>query len=152
MAELIKPEEIVIKDLDGNEHTYIISRVPATVGREILAKYPISNMPKLGDYEVSEQIMLKLFGYVAIPRDVGEPLRLSTRALIDNHVPDAETLIKLEFAMMEKNTSFFGKGRGSSFLGSLISKYLPLITKTLMDSLPQSFRQDLLAGLNSKRQ
>lgn len=149
--DLIKPEEVTIKTMDGEEKTFIISRLPATVGREVLAKYPVANMPKLGDYEVSEEIMLKLFHYVAVPMDAGEPLRLKSRDLINNHIPDAETLIKLEFAMMEHNTSFFGKGRGSSFLGSLISKYLPLITKTLMDSLPQSFRQDLLAGLNSKR-
>lgn len=152
MSELIKPEEVVIKDRDGVEKTYIISRLPAIVGREVLAKYPIANIPKLGDYAVGEEIMLKLMSHVAVPMDVGHPLRLSTRGLINNHVPDAESLLKLEIKMLEYNTSFFGQGRASSFLSSIISTHLPLIFKTLMDSLPPSFLQDLRAGLNSKRQ
>lgn len=36
---LIKPKEITITDADREEHTFIISRLPATIGREILAKY-----------------------------------------------------------------------------------------------------------------
>lgn len=152
MSELIKPEEVVIADRDGVEKTYIISRLPAIVGREVLARYPIANIPKLGDYAVGEEIMLKLMGYVAVPMDGGDALRLKTRALIDNHIPDGESLVKLELKMLEYNTSFFGQGRASSFLGSLISTHLPSIFKTLMDSLPPSFLQDLRAGLNSKRQ
>ena len=53
MSDLIKPKEITITDLDGDEKTFIISRLPATVGREVLAKYPVANAPKLGDYGVS---------------------------------------------------------------------------------------------------
>lgn len=49
---LIKPKEITVIDSDREEHTFIISRLPATIGREILAKYPLSNAPKIGDYEV----------------------------------------------------------------------------------------------------
>lgn len=56
---LIKPKEVAIKDVDGLEKLFVISRLPATVGREILAKYPLSNAPKIGDYEVSKEAMLK---------------------------------------------------------------------------------------------
>lgn len=149
MAELIKPKEVVIRDVDGAEHTFIISRLPATVGREILAKYPVSNLPKLGEYQASAEAMRLMLSHVAVPLESGE-VRLKTQALIDNHVPDGEALLRLEMAMLQYNTSFFGNGGSSDFLGGLIRKYLPLITKTLMDSLPPSLARDLQAGPNSR--
>src|SRR5690606_30555849 len=97
-----------------------------------------SGMPKLGDYAVNEETMIKLMGFVAVPSDTGEPLRLSTRALIDNHVPDWETLGKIEVGMLEYNCSFFGNGRVLTFLEGLGQKAQALITKTLTDYLAQS--------------
>lgn len=152
MPELIKPQDVTVTDLDGEERTFIISRLPATVGREILAKYPVANAPKLGDYGVSSEAMRLMMKYVAIPREMGEPLCLTTQALIDNHVPDGQTLIKLEFEMLRYNCDFFGLGSNQDLAGSLIRKYLPLITSTLISSLPPSLQQALQAGPNSKPQ
>ena len=151
MPDLIKPQDVTVTDLDGEERTFIISRLPATVGREILAKYPVANAPKLGDYGVSSEAMRLMMKYVAIPRDMAEPLCLTTQALIDNHVPDGQTLIKLEFEMLRYNTDFFGIGSNQDLVGSLIRKYLPLITSTLISSLPPSLQQALQAGQNSKQ-
>lgn len=151
MAELIKPQTVTIKDRDGIEHPFVISRLPATVGREILAKYPVANVPKLGDYGTSTEAMLLMMKYVGIERDDGSVLKLSTQALIDNHVPDGEALIRLELEMLKYNTSFFGLAGNSDFVGSLLQKYLPLVIKTLMDSLPPSLVQGLQAGQNSKQ-
>lgn len=138
MADLIKPQNITVKDRDGNEHPFVISRLPATVGREILAKYPVANIPKLGDYGTSTEAMLLMMRYVGIDRDDGSILTLKTQALIDNHVPDGEALIRLELEMLKYNTSFFGLAGNSDFVGSLLQKYLPQVIKTLMDSLPPS--------------
>lgn len=152
MPDLIKPQDVTVTDLDGEERTFIISRLPATVGREILAKYPVANAPKIGDYGVSSEAMRLMMKYVAIPREMGEPLCLTTQALIDNHVPDGQTLIKLEFEMLRYNCDFFGLGSNQDLAGSLIRKYLPLITSTLISSLPPSLQQALQAGPNSKPQ
>lgn len=152
MAELIKPKVVKLKNIDGEEKEFIISRLPAVPMREIMAKYPVSNIPKLGEYQASKDAMLLLLSHVAV--EVGDDARqqrLSTLALIDNHVDDGEQLLRLEFAMLEYNTSFFGKGGSSSFLEGLIQKYLPLIISTLMDSLPPSLARDLQAGPNSKQ-
>lgn len=138
MADLIKPQTVKVKDRDGIEHSFVISRLPATVGREILAKYPVANVPKLGDYGTSTEAMLLMMKYVAVEREDGSMLRLSTQALIDNHVPDGEALIRLELEMLKYNTSFFGLAGSSDFVGSLLQKYLPQVIKTLMDSLPPS--------------
>lgn len=148
MADLIKPKEVQIKDVDGNEKTFIISRLPATVGREILAKYPVSNIPKLGEYNASVEAMVLMLSYVAVQATPEHQIRLTTKALIDNHVTDGEQLLRLEFEMLGYNTSFFGQGNPSGFFEGLIKKYLPLIIKTLTDSLQQSSAQGTRRELN----
>jgi len=143
MADLIKPKEITVTDIDGEGKQYIISRLPATVGREILATYPVANAPKIGDYGKSTEAMRLMMSYVAVPVDMGEPLRLKTQALIDNHVPDGQTLVKLELEMLKYNTDFFGRGSNQDLVGSLIQKYIPLIMQTLTQSLQPLSAQDL---------
>lgn len=135
---MIEPKEITIETQRGESRVYVLSKFPAVQGREIIAKYPLSAMPKLGDYAVNEETMLKLMAFVAVPRTEGEPLLLSTRALVDNHVPDWETLARIEMAMMEYNVSFFGNGKGSTFLEAITAKAQAFLSKTLMDLSAQS--------------
>lgn len=122
----------------GAKKRYILSTFPTVAGREIIAKYPLSGMPKLGDYAVNEETMLKLMHYVAVPVEGREAMRLSTRELIDNHVPNWEVLARIEIAMLKNNCSFFADGRASSFLTGIAQQLLPLITKTLTGLSAQS--------------
>ena len=150
---LIKPKEITVIDSDRQQHTFIISRLPATIGREILAKYPLSNAPKIGDYEVITEAMLKMMAYVAVEKE-GQEIYLKTSTLIDNHVPDGEALIRLELEMLKYNTSFFGNGGSQNFLQYLLGKLsgsLPSIIKTLMASLPSSSQPASPLSQNSKQ-
>lgn len=135
---MIEPKEITITTGKGDDRTYIISKFPAVAGREIVAKYPISNIPKLGDYGVSEEVMLKLMSYISVPIEGANPIPLKSRVLVDNHVPDWETLAKLEIAMMEYNCSFFGNGLALNFFSGLAQKAQAMISKMLTDSLVQS--------------
>lgn len=132
---MIDPKEITLKTQRGDERTYILSKFPAIAGREIVSKYPLSNIPKVGEYQQSEEVMLKLMAFVCVVRADGEPLPLTTRALVDNHVPDWETLAKLEWSQLEYNTSFFGSGQNSGFLESLRPKAEAWISKTLIPLL-----------------
>jgi hypothetical protein len=141
MTDLLEPQDIKIEH-NGKEKTYIISKFPAIQGREIIAKYPVSNMPKIGDYAISEEVMLKLMCFVAVR--LGETIdkpgiiqRLDNKLLVDNHVPSWEVLARIEIAMMEYNCSFFQKGRISNFLNDFVLKYLPKTLETLMASLAQ---------------
>ena len=134
---MLQPKEIELTTQEGETRTYVLSKFPAVQGREIVAKYPLSAMPKLGDYAVNEETMLKLMAFVGVPRDAGEPLPLKTRALVDNHVPDWETLARLEAAMLEYNVSFFGNGKGSTFFAAIAQKAQAFLSQTLMDSLQQ---------------
>lgn len=124
---MIEPKNI---EIDGK--TYIISKFPAVAGRRIVAGYPLSSIPKLGDYEANEEIMLKLMAYVAVPRDAGmTPLRLENQALVDNHVKSWETLGKIEMAMLEYNVSFLANGRISNFFEGIARNIPEWIIKTL---------------------
>ena len=78
---MIEPLEVKITTQKGDEKTFIISKFPAIQGREIICKYPLSGMPKLGDYQVNEETMIKLMSFVAVPTDNGV-LNLATKALI----------------------------------------------------------------------
>lgn len=138
---MIEPKEIEIENPDGTKATYILSKFPAVQGREIIAKYPLSAMPKLGDYAVNEETMLKLMAFVAVPREGAEPLCLTTRGLVDNHVKSWETLARIELAMMEYNVSFFGNGKGSTFLEAITKKAQAFLFQTLMDLSGQSSRK-----------
>ena len=152
--DLIKPQEVLVKDADGMDHAFIISRLPATVGREVLAKYPTSSLPKIGNYEVSAEAMKLMMKYVAKPQQDGSHIRLMTNALIDNHVPDGEALIRLEIEMLKYNTSFFGHAGSFDFRGFLqakIQQYAPLIMKTLTDLSQQSSQVDSQRTPNSKK-
>ena len=144
MADLIQPEEVTFEDMDGTPRTYVISKLPATLAREVITQYPISAAPKIGDYKRNEELMLKMFHYAGVPAIGvnGQPLLFTTRALIDNHVPDFETLIRLEMAMLEKNCAFFKRGGASNFLKGLAEKVQALITSTLTDSLRSLSKND----------
>lgn len=133
-VELIKPEEITLQDDDGNSHTYTLSNFDAVQGREIIMKYPLSALPKLGDYEVSQATMLKLMSYVAVPQADDRQLRLTTLALVNNHVQSWEMLGKLEMAMLEKNCRFFRDGRSFDFLERAAQMFMEKISEILTSS------------------
>lgn len=147
---LLEPKELVLTDRAGKERTFILSKFPAIAGREIVTKYPVSNIPKIGEYQQSEEVMLKLMAFVAVPRDTGGELTLTTRALVDNHVGDWETLAKVEWAMLEYNCSFFGQGSNSDFLESLSKKAVTWITQTLTPLLERSSQAAKQASESSK--
>jgi hypothetical protein len=124
------------KQIEVNGKKFIIHKFPAIEGREIICNYPLTSIPKVGDYKTNQEIMLKLMKYVSVPiNDITIPL--SNEALINQHAKDWETLMKLEAAVIEYNCSFFQNGLASTFLSGLAQKVPAWITKTLMDSLEQ---------------
>src|SRR5580698_10074545 len=123
---MIKTKEIVI-----DEKKFIISKFPATDGREILVRYFPSGIPKIGDYKTNEECMFKMMKFVkAVSGD--HHIELATKQIIDNHVEDATMLVQLEWAMLEYNFGFFLKGRVSTFLNDIAQKVPEWTSKTLM--------------------
>lgn len=130
----IEPKEIELKNQKGVVKTFVLSKFPAVAGREIVTKYPLSNIPKIGEYQQSEEVMLKLMSFVGVITAAGTTQMLTTRALVDNHCEDWETLARLEWAQLEYNCSFFDKGLISGSLESISQKAVLLITKMLTAS------------------
>ena len=131
LVMLIEPKEITIK-YEEEEYKFNISKLPATVGREIITQYPVANIPKIGEYKVSEEIMLKLLSYTErIYPDKEQPQPLTNKTLIDNHIPNWEVLCRLEFEMINYNCSFFKNGKGLDSLMKLIALAQPKIIETL---------------------
>lgn len=148
---LLRPVEKTFPDSKGKEHTFVLSEFPATVGREIIAGYPLSSLPKIGDYPINEKMMLKLMAHVGVPREGQEPLQLITQTLIDNHVPDWETLARIEMAMMELNCSFFRDGRASKLLQGIAQQAVGWVSETLIPLLEPLSRVEKPPSGNSKQ-
>jgi hypothetical protein len=124
------------QDIEINGRHFILTKFTPIAGREIITKYPVSNLPKLGEYNISEETMLKLMSFVYVQAG-DKQLPLTTKALVDNHTGSWETLVKLEYAMLEYNCSFLQNGSLSGFFSTIAQKLPTLISKILTDSLAQ---------------
>ena len=127
--------------IDGKE--FVISKLPAVTGREVLFKYTAGgkNILMGGDYQISEDIMKKLLSYVGVYID-GRLIELKTEELINNHVPSAMTLIKLEKEMMSYNFDFFTPEKISAFF----QKFLQLADNESMKILTALWERLLNKG------
>lgn len=128
---LIKPKTIQIKTMDGETKSYILSRFPATDGMEIFYRIPTSAMPKIGDFEALKGVRDDIFKFIAVEIN-GAQQTLSMKALIDSHVPDAETGLKLIGAMLEYNYSFFQRGTISAFFDVVAAKVPDIAQRILI--------------------
>jgi hypothetical protein len=140
MMPLIKPKVITVKDLDGVDRSYTISRFPTVDSREIITQYPVTGLPKIGDYKSNAELAAKIMCYVEVQPMQGEPIRLTTEALRNNHIPDGETHLRIEWEAMGYNTSFFGAGKTLSFLEGFKETLKAWILSILMDLSERSSR------------
>ncbi len=143
---LLEPK---ILNIDGKD--FILSKFPAIAGREIVTQYPLTGLPKIGEYKVNEEIMIKLMSYVGVDIGTSAPLQLTTRALIDNHVPSWETLAKIEWEMLDYNVSFLADGRISTFLQDIAQTIPEWITKILIKLSEQSSQAEKPVLKSSKK-
>lgn len=147
---MIGGKEITLTKQDGTEVKFILAKFDAISGREIVTQYPISGMPKLGEYSTNEELMLKMMTFVYVDTGVGEPFALTTRVLVTNHVTDWELLMKLEWASMEYNCSFFEAGKVSGFFEDLAAKIPESISSILTPLLDSYFLKKPLPSKNSE--
>jgi hypothetical protein len=137
MSGLLQPKDFVITDREGKERTYVISKIPFMNSKKIVTQYPTSLLPKIGDYGLHEQMTVLLMSYVGVPQKTGEPLRLTTRELIDNHVPDLQTGLALERELAQYNWGFFLQDDLSNFWERVKMIFKTFVQQTLTDSLQQ---------------
>ena len=111
-TNLIDAERKVFKTVKGEEVIYFIGKVPwMSGGREILAEYIPSGLPKVGDYKKNEDLARILYANaVAVDKD-NNHYPLTTDSMINNHVPDVKVAMELEAAVFDKSTDFLILGR-----------------------------------------
>lgn len=120
------------KEIELNGKVYVLSKFPAWEGVLLMSRLPLSMLPKVGDFSVYKDCLAEVMGYVGVVTGSGNILKLVSPELINNHVPDWETTIKLFKGMMEYNTSFLQNGGLSDFLSGITSQNLPeFIARTL---------------------
>ena len=117
------------KEFDGKE--YIIYEMPCTVSREVISQYALANAPKIGNYELSEKLMLKVMKHVGVMLDNGYEQKLVNIDLINNHVPNALTLMKLEKEVIQYSNDFLADGEILNFLELVLKVADKKITEIL---------------------
>lgn len=128
--DLIEPKSITLK----KSGEFLISKLPCLVGREVLVKYPVSLVPKIGDYATSEEMCIRLMSFVekVTPQ---RNIRLSDATLINQHVAPGGEIWLLEKEMLMYNFDFLEDGTASAFLEMWKSKAESKATKILTNLL-----------------
>lgn len=136
-SNLLEPKRIEV-----NGCVFIISKMPCTVAQEVICKLPAGFIPMLGNFSQSEEMAFKMLSYCErVYTDGRLSVRLMTKELIDNHVPDFDTLIKLERECFELNYDFFAQGKLLDFLNKglcHVESKLSGILTDLLDKLLQA--------------
>ena len=135
---LEEPKEITLEDINGVERRYLVGKIPYLAGgRELAVDYFPS--AKRGNYKRNQELAALMFSHVCAFADDGSEIRLMTAALVNNHVPDIPTGLKIELAVAEHNLGFsiagkireFQQGwqRSTEQLSSVISTLLRAVSR-----------------------
>lgn len=145
------PKEITLTDGQGKERKFILSKMNAWDGLEIMARWPttlaLSAIPKLGDWAAMQEIIQKVMNFVAVDIN-GKPMLLTTQALIDNHTGDWKCLKDVLEAEVQYNNGFFPVETISNFFAAAYQIALQRISETLSQSSEQSSPTNRPASTN----
>ncbi len=128
---LLEPKEIEI-----NGYKFIISKMPCTVAQEVIFNLPTGLIPILSEFKKTEEQAFKMLAYCErVYTDGRGNVPLISKAIIDNHVPNFDTLIKLEYECLNYNFDFFGNGSLLGFLNKGVSLAKSNVSEILTDLL-----------------
>lgn len=143
---LLKPKEIEI-----NGYKFVISQMPCTVGQEVAFKLPTGLIPVLGNFTQAEDMYVKMLSFCERVYDDGKRVKLINKDIIDNHVPDFQTLLLLEREVIEYNYGFFNSEKILTLLNTLLSRVELKASKILTDFLDKLLSADGLRSTNSEQ-
>ena len=126
------------KTINVNGKDFLIHKFTALAGREILLGYGDAlkaavsgSIPFDKLYASNEVYLKKLMSFVSVIMPSGNPIALSTNALIDNHISSWEDLVKIEMEVLNYNCSFFPIGEIFQNLKDLAANLNAQSKKTL---------------------
>lgn len=132
------------KTVEINGYRFIISKMPCTVAQEVIFKLPTGLVPLISNFSQAEEMAFKMLSYCERVYNDRPNVPLISKEIIDNHVPDFQTLMKLEQECLQYNYDFFEQGKVLSFLNkglSLAESKASGILTDLLDKLLQAGAQ-----------
>ncbi len=129
-------KEVSITNQDGTISKYVLNKWSPMDGRSIVSGYPLSSIPKMGDYSKNEALMVKLMGYVSAHTVNGDLLPLCSDALINNHVHDWYSLATLEVESFRFNVSWLEDDESwSKFKTTWVDSAISAVSEVLLNAL-----------------
>lgn len=111
-ANLLEPKLVEV-----NGYKFIISKMPCTIAQEVIVKLPTGFIPIINNFSQSQDMVFKMLSYCERVYDDGRAnVPLISQEIINNHVPDFNTLIQLESVCLNYNFDFFENGKAWNFL------------------------------------
>ncbi len=139
------------KTVEINGCTFIISKMPCTTAQEVIFNMPAGLIPVISNFAKSEEQAFKMLKYCErVYTDGRANVPLISKEIINNHVPDFDTLIKLEYECLQYNFDFFKNGSLLNFLNQGVSLAKSNISEILTDLLDKLSARGLQASTNSK--
>ena len=136
---------IQAKQVEINGYKFIISKMPCTVAQEVIFKLPTGLVPLISNFSQAEDMAYKMLGYCErVYTDGRANVPLISKVIIDNHVPDFNTLIQLENECLKYNYDFFESGKLLNFLkegACLAESRVSEILTDLLDKYLQAAEQ-----------
>lgn len=140
------------KTVDINGYKFIISKMPCTVAQEVIFKLPTGLVPLISQYSQAEEMAFKMLSYCErVYTDGRANVPLISKAIIDNHVPDFQTLMKLEQECLQYNYDFFEQGKVLSFLNKGLSLAESKASGILTDLLDRLLSAGVQLSTNSEQ-
>lgn len=129
------------KTIEINGCTFKISKMPCTTAQEVLIQLPQGFIPMLNNFAKTQEMAFKMLSFVERVYKDKPNVPLISKEIIDNHVPDFNTLLALEQECLSYNYDFFEPGKVSNFLNKGLclaeSKVSGMLTD-LLDRLLQA--------------
>ena len=133
---LLAPKEVTI-----NGCRFLISRMPCMTAQEVIVRIPAGILPLINQYTISEEMVVKMLSCCQRMYDDKPNVPLISKEIINNHVPDFDTLLQLENECLKYNYDFFNQGKVLTFLAKALShaeSRLSGILTDLLDKLLQA--------------
>ena len=127
---LLSPKEVTI-----NGCRFLISRMPCMTAQEVIVRIPAGILPLINQYTISEEMVVKMLSCCQRMYDDKPNVPLISKEIINNHVPDFDTLLQLENECLKYNYDFFNQGKVLTFLAQGLSRVESSLSGILTDLL-----------------
>ena len=127
---LLSPKEVTI-----NGCKFLISRMPCMTAQEVIVRIPAGILPLINQYAISEEMVVKMLSCCQRMYDDKPNVPLISKEIINNHVPDFDTLLQLENECLKYNYDFFNQGKVLTFLAQGLSRVESSLSGILTDLL-----------------